>query len=101
MGYYRPWAFWRRVQYGGGVAVFFIALFTAVYYLYLFQPASCFDGIQNHGETGVDCGGPCVRICTASVASPEIEWVQAFENGSGQYNAVASVNHPNLTAGTP
>ncbi len=24
---------------------------------------SCFDGIQNQGEEGVDCGGPC-RPCT-------------------------------------
>ena len=22
-------------------------------------PCSCFDGIQNNGETGIDCGGPC------------------------------------------
>ena len=21
--------------------------------------ATCFDGIQNQGEEGVDCGGPC------------------------------------------
>lgn len=24
---------------------------------------TCFDGIQNQGETGVDCGGPCIAIC--------------------------------------
>src|SRR5687767_7089653 len=23
------------------------------------NPNPCFDGIQNQGETGVDCGGPC------------------------------------------
>jgi hypothetical protein len=23
------------------------------------EPASCTDGLQNQGETGVDCGGPC------------------------------------------
>ena len=26
------------------------------------QTATCSDGVQNHGETGVDCGGPC-GIC--------------------------------------
>jgi hypothetical protein len=25
--------------------------------------ATCADGIQNQGEEGVDCGGPCRRIC--------------------------------------
>ena len=24
---------------------------------------TCFDGIQNQGETGIDCGGPCVAVC--------------------------------------
>ena len=24
---------------------------------------TCDDGIQNGGETGVDCGGPCVAVC--------------------------------------
>jgi photosystem II stability/assembly factor-like uncharacterized protein len=23
------------------------------------SPSPCFDGVQNNGETGVDCGGPC------------------------------------------
>lgn len=25
------------------------------------DPATCNDGIQNQGETGVDCGGPCLK----------------------------------------
>lgn len=28
--------------------------------------ASCSDGIQNQGETGVDCGGPCPACATCS-----------------------------------
>ncbi len=28
--------------------------------------ATCFDGIQNQGETGIDCGGPCTPCNTAS-----------------------------------
>lgn len=27
---------------------------------------TCSDGIQNCGETGIDCGGPCVTSCGAS-----------------------------------
>jgi photosystem II stability/assembly factor-like uncharacterized protein len=23
------------------------------------SPSACFDGVQNNGETGIDCGGPC------------------------------------------
>ncbi|NCP45385.1 MAG: hypothetical protein GW818_02880 [Flavobacteriales bacterium] len=29
-------------------------------------PASCSDGIQNQGETGIDCGGPCASCQTCS-----------------------------------
>jgi hypothetical protein len=27
--------------------------------------ATCYDGLQNQGEQGVDCGGPCTRACAA------------------------------------
>ena len=31
------------------------------------EPApTCFDGIQNQGETGVDCGGPCSSCSTCN-----------------------------------
>ncbi len=29
-------------------------------------PATCSDGIQNQGETGIDCGGPCPACPTCS-----------------------------------
>ncbi|MGF1556233.1 T9SS type A sorting domain-containing protein [Paucihalobacter sp.] len=40
------------------------------FYLYK-DPGTCDDGIQNQGETGVDCGGPCAP-CTGppSLAAP-------------------------------
>ncbi len=30
-------------------------------------PSSCFDGLQNQGESGLDCGGPCSRVCPSCV----------------------------------
>ncbi|MEM7101566.1 MAG: GEVED domain-containing protein [Bacteroidota bacterium] len=27
------------------------------------QPPTCDDGIQNQGEEGIDCGGPCPDVC--------------------------------------
>ena len=32
--------------------------------------ATCSDGIQNQGETGVDCGGPCAACSTAAPSAP-------------------------------
>ncbi|MBN2367912.1 PGF-pre-PGF domain-containing protein [Candidatus Woesearchaeota archaeon] len=34
--------------------------------LSLIPTATCSDGIQNQGETGVDCGGPCAACQTSS-----------------------------------
>lgn len=35
---------------------------------------SCSDGIENNGETGIDCGGPCAAVCppppAPSVSAP-------------------------------
>ena len=28
------------------------------------SPSSCFDGIRNQGESGIDCGGPCPSCAT-------------------------------------
>lgn len=35
--------------------------------------ASCFDSIQNQGETGIDCGGPCSACGTTPPVTPPTE----------------------------
>ncbi len=41
--------------------------------------ASCNDGIQNQGETGVDCGGPCTA-CQSSCTENDITITITFDN---------------------
>lgn len=101
MGYIRPWAFWRRVQYGSGLTAVILFLATGVYYGYIYAAPSCFDGRQSGDQTGVDCGGSCTRICAQEVTPPAIEWVDSFEIAPNQYNAVAYIQNPNPDAGTP
>ena len=96
----RRWAVWRRIQYGLGFLVSMSGLVAAVFWLFLFTPASCFDGIQNGKESGVDCGGGCVRICSADVEPPKTVWVDSFEIADLQYNAVAYVENVNQIAST-
>ncbi len=43
--------------------------------------ASCDDGIQNGGETGVDCGGPC-----GPCPSPVLEALVLTSNGGGVFS---------------
>lgn len=92
------WAFWRRTQYVAGFAALFLLIGGWIYYAYFYQSPTCFDNKQNHGETGVDCGGNCVRICAFSVNPPEVKWSRAFRVTNGIYNAVAYVENTNREA---
>lgn len=96
----RVWAFWRRLQYATGTALFCGLIGGLLYATYWYTPPSCFDTVQNGDESGVDCGGKCVRICAMSVIQPTELWVRAFEIRDGQYNAVAYIENRNLNVGT-
>lgn len=61
------------------------------------KPASCFDGIQNQDERGVDCGGICKIACFNLVKQdPDIQWSRAYYVAKGAYNLVAYVQNPNV-----
>lgn len=101
MSFIRPWAVWRRIQYGLGFFSFWLLIGVAVYYLNFYQAPSCLDGMRNGDETGVDCGGRCVQICASDVIPPQLVWAKSFEIVKGQYNAVAYIENKNREAATP
>ena len=63
------------------------------------KPATCFDGIQNQGELGIDCGGPCAALCSFQARSPVVLWSRVFPTASGVNSVVAYVENQNPTAG--
>lgn len=101
MSSFRPWAMWRRVQYGIGFGAFWGLIGVLIFFVWFYEAANCFDGVMNGTETGVDCGGACVQICTADTIPPRVVWAESFEITSGQYNAVAYVENRNVAAGVP
>ena len=44
---------------------------------------SCSDGVQNEGETGIDCGGPCAQLATPKLCSAGVECNQGSDCASG------------------
>ena len=83
----------------------FILIFAAVAgsgYFFFFKPgASCFDKIQNQGEEGVDCGGPCRQFCLPAAVGPiesigRIYWFYIDENHS---SLLAQIQNPNSELG--
>ncbi len=97
----RTWAFFRRLQYGAGIGIFFSIIFALVYVQFLYSAPTCFDSFQNGEERGVDCGGACTRICAFEVSEPVVKWARSFRVNDGQYNAVAYVENQNRIAATP
>lgn len=97
----RPWAFWRRVQYGAGFLVVLALTITPLYYIFLYHTPTCFDGFMNGDERGIDCGGACKLVCTSDIIPIMSVWAESFKVIDGQYNAVAYVENRNKQVGTP
>ena len=97
----RSWAFWRRIQYAMGFVLFIALVGGGAYRGFFYQPGNCFDSVMNEDETGIDCGGTCVRICAASVTAPAIVWADSFQIADGQYNSVGYIENKNSLASTP
>ena len=93
------WARKQQMLYGGGVALFFIVLAAPFVFFALYEPASCFDGKLNQGESTVDRGGPCVLLSEFDVQPHAVLWSRAFPVREGFYNAVAYIENPNQEAG--
>lgn len=101
LGIKRPWAFWRRVQYGSGFVAVWVAIGCLTYFLFFYTAATCFDNVMNGTERGVDCSGECTRICPIEIVPPQVLWAESFRVVEGQYNAVAYLENRNATAATP
>lgn len=93
------WASKRRLLYIALIAGVFIVLVAYPLYSFLNKPPSCSDGILNQDEAGVDCGGSCEFLCAFEAVNPTILWSQSLEVESGLYDAVASIENPNVSAG--
>lgn len=69
-----------------------MALTALGWYVLIYEPPSCTDGIQNQDERGVDCEGACDRMCTF----PRVDalWSRAVKTADGVYHGVALIKNP-------
>ncbi|KKR69765.1 MAG: Glucose/sorbosone dehydrogenase [Candidatus Nomurabacteria bacterium GW2011_GWB1_40_7] len=88
------WALKRQIIYITILVLFFSTLGFIIIYPQITKAPSCTDGKQNGEETGVDCGGSCLKACIVEVDEISILWARTFKVIPGRYNAVAYlVNH--------
>jgi hypothetical protein len=94
------WAARRRFLYISGIFVFFlITIGGPIAYKILKIPPTCFDDIQNQGETMIDRGGPCVLLDSRTLLPSATLWARSFRVRDGSYNATVYIENPNNNAG--
>lgn len=71
----------RLKQTGYGLFYMLIAgvLLTGIYFSFFSQYPTCFDGIQNQKESGIDCGGSCMacELKSAKIVIPQVYIIPA------------------------
>ncbi len=77
----------------GSLIVLILAI--PLYFKYANKAPTCFDDIQNQGEEGIDCGGPCALLCADDTHPPLTVFSRLFKIGYGTYSALALVENPN------
>ena len=87
------WSGRRQLLYYAVGLLFATILLFVLWQAFLTRTPTCTDGIQNGGETGVDCGGVCAKICLGDARSPNILWARAFPAGPQNYTLVAYVEN--------
>ena len=73
-----------------------VGLISIPVFFFFYKPPTCFDGIQNGNEQGVDCGGSCQRLCASSFLSPDIAWSRFEQVAPGLYNVATYIINPNI-----
>ena len=90
------WATQRRLTYVSlGALVAVVALAVPAFLLW-YKPPTCSDGVQNQGERGIDCGGPCRELCQSDFVQPNVDWAGSEQVSHGIYNLAALVENPNI-----
>jgi hypothetical protein len=94
------WSQRRKSTYILSVLIIFIIIIIIILFSVFNKPATCFDRVQNQGEFGIDCGGPCTLLCRAQYSDPTVLWVRwAQVKSSGTYNVLTYAQNPNLNIG--
>jgi hypothetical protein len=73
--------------------IFFGGIFFCIYFFFFATYPTCFDGIQNQDETGVDCGGHCV---SCELKNARIDAFPATVLSGGELRSTVAVPIKNI-----
>ncbi len=84
------------------VLVAFLAVFGLVsfsVYFLVHTPETCFDGILNQNEEGVDCGGNCKMVCEPEKEDIQLTFSKVIPTLPNRYNVALEIYNPNKSYG--
>jgi hypothetical protein len=80
--------------------VFVFGGITFGIYSWVSVEPTCFDGVQNQEEGGVDCGGSCEKICLDTLTPLDVIDAELIQIEENDYDFVAEIRNPNMTHGS-
>lgn len=92
------WASKRRLIIFSIVGSFVAFVLAVVAIAIFYQVPSCTDRKQNQDETGIDCGGSCSYLCTASVQKATPRFTRHFSPQDGRTDVISYIDNPNSNA---
>jgi len=92
------WAARRRFIILLILGIVIAAFLTIVLIATLYKTPTCTDGVQNQNELGIDCGGPCVYLCSSQEQPPTVLFTEVLQNIVGRTDVVAMVENKNTNA---
>ncbi len=93
------WSSRRQTTIVLGFTLLFGTIIAVPTFIWLYEPATCFDGKQNQGESAPDRSGPCVLLDERTLIPHAIQWARSFQVRDGSWSAVAYIENPNGEAG--
>jgi len=83
----------------GGICLLIIVSLAGGIFALSSEEETCADGLQNQGEAGVDCGGPCSLCEFQTIRELQIKETKFFPTGQNLYDTLAVVENPNPNYG--
>lgn len=95
---------WRSQRQIIIFSIYFLIIFlpvAATVFLLVRKSATCYDGIQNDKEEGVDCNGACQLKCDGTYRDLRVNFSRGLKVSDGVYDVFALVENFNTTVTFP
>jgi len=91
------WSSRRKSIYAAIVIIVAVGVIGLPAFFIFYKPPTCADGKKNQGEQGIDCGGPCEKLCPSAFQDAIVSWTHFEKLTSHLYNIASYIVNPNIS----